>query len=295
MSLTMVHSYASVLEDIPETAIQDGLQVDEECSSDSSANGCAWNALQYRGSAYHASIEEGVYPNRAPRAITALQWNPHWECFVRTPHSCGQGATKALNGILKAGFLDFANLVMWADESYRPPAPFSMLKAKCGRDVVMLLYDRTHWRPSGEHKVLCLQGKDRASVVQVFTKTTAPLLGLSVMVVGAHLPHPEMGDLRELNGMIASWGKNVMFIGDTNTIEQSKRLWCELNPKSCSQVISTELLNSCCKDTHYVYKGFDRILANFGEHMQTKSCFESVGNLSMGEFHKGVVGTLAVG
>jgi len=295
---TIAQSRESEHETISEVALRDSLHVDEECAAGkdgSTPSNCALNALQYRGSADLEESRDQQHSRRNPRAISALQWNPHWECFVRTPKTCGQGATRALNGMLRAGFLDFANLVMWADDSYRPPAAYSMLKAKCGRDVVVLLYDHARWRPSGKHKVLCLQGKDRPSIVQVFTKTTVPFLGLSVMVIGAHLPHPQHGDLGTLQDTIASWGGKVMFMGDTNRISAGKSLWCELSPKSCSRVVSSQLHNSCCKNTNFLYKGFDRILANFGRSMHSNTAFESVAKLSAGEFHIGVVGTLTVG
>lgn len=291
---TIAQSRASEQETIPETALKDSLRVDEECAAGGTHGAsadCALNALQHRGFSHR---EESEYSRRNPGAISALQWNPHWECFVRTPKTCGQGATRALNGMLRARFLDFANLVMWADDKYRPPAPYSMLKAKCGRDVVVLLYDHARWRPSGKHKVLCLQGQDRPSIVQVFTKTSVPFLGLSVMVIGAHLPHPQHGDLGTLQSTIASWGGKVMFMGDTNRISSGKTLWCELSPKSCSRVVGSKLHNTCCKNTNFLYKGFDRILANFGKSMQSKTTFESVAKLSAGEFHTGVVGTLTV-
>eukprot|EP00930_Biecheleria_cincta_P006276 TRINITY_DN107264_c0_g1_i1.p1 TRINITY_DN107264_c0_g1~~TRINITY_DN107264_c0_g1_i1.p1 ORF type:complete len:310 (-),score=40.30 TRINITY_DN107264_c0_g1_i1:82-1011(-) len=292
---TIAGNHASEHESISEVALQESLRVDEECAASLDGGApasCALNALQHRGL---EESEDEQHSGRNPRAINALQWNPRWECFVRTPKTCGQGATRALNGMLRSGFLDFANLVMWADESYRPPAQYSMLKEKCGRDVVVLLYDHARWRPSGTHKVLCLQGKDRPAIVQVFTKTTGPFLGLSVMVIGAHLPHPQHGDLGTLQGTIASWDGKVLFMGDTNRISSGKSLWCELSPKSCSRVVSSQLHNSCCKNTNFLYKGFDRILANFGTDLQSRTTFESVAKLSTGEFHIGVVGTLTVG
>eukprot|EP00441_Pelagodinium_beii_P004776 CAMPEP_0197703616 /NCGR_PEP_ID=MMETSP1338-20131121/125527_1 /TAXON_ID=43686 ORGANISM="Pelagodinium beii, Strain RCC1491" /NCGR_SAMPLE_ID=MMETSP1338 /ASSEMBLY_ACC=CAM_ASM_000754 /LENGTH=435 /DNA_ID=CAMNT_0043287513 /DNA_START=306 /DNA_END=1610 /DNA_ORIENTATION=- len=240
----------------------------------------------------------GIAPTAAPvlesfpqgydeKTISGLQWNPHWECFVKAANSCGAAARASLNAILSAGFLDFAHIVMFEIEGYQPPEPYVMVKQVCGIDRVMLIYNSAHWTPSGSPHPICLQGNDRAGIVHAFHNKH----GLKITVAGAHFPHPGYGNHTPIKEAIASLdGSKLLLLGDTNREYASGKLLCELNSNFCKYVISTELFDSCCNSDGFRHRGFDRVLANFGHNMQTEPHFQNV-DWKVGEFHKGVVGT----
>jgi len=154
----------------------------------------------------------------------------------------------------------------------------------------MLLYNYKRWSPQGNAIYPCLDANDRASVVQSLRAAD----GLTITVVGAHFPHPGFGTMQPLRDAIgAAGGSKVILIADTNRDYPSSQLMCEINKPFCSDSISTELFASCCTSDGFQYKGFDRILANFGHSMRTEPLFGDL-HWSTGEFHRAVIGKFKV-
>eukprot|EP00931_Biecheleriopsis_adriatica_P056795 TRINITY_DN33680_c0_g1_i1.p1 TRINITY_DN33680_c0_g1~~TRINITY_DN33680_c0_g1_i1.p1 ORF type:complete len:526 (+),score=92.74 TRINITY_DN33680_c0_g1_i1:61-1578(+) len=236
--------------------------------------------------------ELSVPHHTSKNTISTLQWNPHWECFVRSGDSCGRIAKQALDGMLNSGFLDFANICMFALEGgYQPPQPYAKLETRCGKDYVMMLYDSSDWQPDGDAKHVCSQGNDRAGIVQRFIRHDN---STAVTVAGVHFPHPGYGDLTGLKQAIKSLGGDkFILMADTNRVYESQKLLCELNPGHCGHAASTQLFNSCCHSDGFQNKGFDRVIANFGTHVQTEQHFSDA-RWKVGEFHQAVVGTFSL-
>lgn len=236
----------------------------------------------------------GAGPNAEAetQTLSVMHWNPHWECFVQANDTCGATVRASVDAMLSAGFLDIVNLVMFEVKDYRPPAPYNMIESKCGNDIVRLFYNQERWNITSDtgSKLLCLDGDDRAAVVQSFTS----VWGLTITVVGAHFPHPGYGSLQPLQDAVESTGTGkVLMLADTNRDYASHDLLCEFHPSSCNHVISTSLWQSCCKNTGFQNKGFDRVIANFGRNMKTQSHFNT-DEPWIGAFHKALVASFVV-
>lgn len=242
-----------------------------------------------------------LYKRRGPvlDRIVAMQWNPHWECFVSFSKTCGAGVKYALDAMLALEFLDFVTIVELAPD-YVPPGGYAVSRGRCGKDVISLIYNRLRWQPVLSATTACLDDKDRASVVQPFryVDKSNGISSFQFTVVGGHLPHPQYGDLKPLtDAIVAFGGDKLLFMGDTNRETSSQELLCEINPIGCASqsthLISTELFHSCCKNTGFAYVGFDRVFATFGHAMQTEPKFSNV-SWGVGEFHRGVVATFSL-
>lgn len=226
------------------------------------------------------------------QTMSVMHWNPHWECFAQANDTCGVTVRASVDAMFRAGFLDIVNLVMFETKDYHPPAPYAMLKTTCGQDVVRLFYNQKYWNlTSGqESKHLCLDGNDRPAIVQSLTS----VYGLTVTVVGGHFPHPGYGSLQPLRDAVESIGTDkLLLLADSNREYASRDLVCEIHPSSCNSVISTNLWNSCCKNTGFQHRGFDRVAANFGRNMQTQTHFNT-NEPWVGAFHRGLVASFTV-
>ena len=250
--------------------------------------------------------------NQAP--LVFLQWNPHWQCFDGHP-SCQQGVESGLNGALSDYGVDVANLVMMEDAGYTPPSGYTQTATStCGQDVQFFLYNSQQWAPVGGILQGCMApGKnglgDRSYSVQRFRRRAT---GTTVVVAGAHFPHPSQATIyeqgcqtlgRAINDLLAQTpsDESVILIADTNagdaagvygnasSAEIVRLLDLNTNTKNLQ---STALLKSCCLDPPGFVFEFDRVIATAGTGMDTKMLFDPTPEWAVGAFHKAILGTL---
>jgi len=280
--------------------------------------------------------------------INVLQWNPHWQCFVWDEQDCKGEAERQANEWLAALDLDFANLIEFADPNFTVPSGWTALTAHCDHDLVSLVYNDRRWRadPSPAARadgclVASFNGSapDRPFVVQRFERlgsnestavsnatvangtnvtnvTGVVNVPSSVIVIGAHFPHPVTvaGDLPDeqfailrvpLQAMMNSTGtRDVILIADTNLAANipSTSIATSIGMPG-TDIVSTSLERTCCFDVDFRFTPeftFDRVIANFGVDMMTKVLIEEpipawaqqVKGSSKGAFHKPVQGAI---
>jgi len=238
--------------------------------------------------------------------LAVLQWNPHWECFVKSSN-CTHQAESTLEGLLLNTELDldFANIVELEDQSYIAPSGWAMLNSTAKRDVTTLFYNSERWTPiaaSGAHQAGCMVAQDRPYVVQAFAHNRR---GFSVIVVGAHFPHvlSIYGGMKVLGAAIksvinATGVTAIVLAADTNMDRHlpygsSGGLMKLLGVPAVEHIVSTDLLKTCCLNDGFHFT-FDRVIANFGMDMNTSMLFDPTPAWAFGEFHRAVIGTWAV-
>jgi len=155
-----------------------------------------------------------VMPIVSSSWLTAMQWNPHYQCFVEhyTKATCQTDAFHFLTAQL--GHVDFANVVELGQE-FKTPDSIGNLGAKCGLDDVNLFYS-PQWKQAGSLKHGCMKEGDRPYLVQNFEHISG---GHSLIVVGAHFPHST--DWNRLKTAISevmteSGTTAVLLLADTN-------------------------------------------------------------------------------
>lgn len=236
--------------------------------------------------------------------IGLLQWNPHWQCFVKS-QACNSGARAALDTLLGGGDLDFANIVE-LPLNYTRPNGWDAVHSKCGLDITQLMYDSRKWLPEGDAVKGCLQAKppDRPFVIQQFSSAapTRSGFGTKVVVVGAHYPHPPP-DVRQLatdlgKVMQDTMVSQVIFLADTNELRSrtAADIFSDIGV-AADKLASTSLERTCCYNSDFPEQyTFDRIIANFGWFSSTEVLFGDMPSWArVGEFHKAVRATLHVG
>lgn len=233
-------------------------------------------------------------------ALNLLQWNPHWQCFVKNEKNCKENAEAALESLLAHYDVDFANIVELADNNYSLPVPWVWITKDCGKDRTALIYNSSRWAPGtmeGSGAEGCMEeGRDRPFVVQQFTAKVPGQLVPQVVVIGAHYPHTaEREALKQSLAFVLSATKvpEVILIADTN-----ENSWVSNDNimKDIGQgaVTGTNLERTCCyNDNFYEAHTFDRIIANFDGVMSTTVLFDTLPYWARtGEFHKGILGQL---
>jgi len=241
--------------------------------------------------------------------ITALQWNPHWECFAKSP-SCGQQVQRELHSLLfdERLDLDFANVIELENLTYSPPPGWGMIGLECGRDMATFLYNSRRWRlvaAEGAASKGCMARNDRPHLVQAFEHLSG---NFRLVAVGAHFPHlwQYPAGVRTLRSAIRSvtaavGAEHLLLIADTNLNAtnrgglngSSDSLFRSLGVPELGPVMSTDLIRSCCLDDGFHFT-FDRVIANFGSEMSTRLLFDPTPEWAVGEFHKAVVGSLTL-
>lgn len=244
-----------------------------------------------------------------------LQWNPHWQCTAWNVSNCAFEAGKALSQLLRSLDIDFANIIEYREPGYVLPEPWSSVpSATCGLDVLDLVYNRALWAaiPSNASNWTgCMQEApaDRPFLIQEFARLRT---SERLVVVAAHFPHPptiwsqSMEEavvlkkaLREVLGSTAT--RRVLLIADTNEYPStSNRHIAEYLGFPGGVVVNTSLEPTCCFDTDFAEWGtFDRILANFGDVMETRVLFDPLPEWAKeqrggrrGAFHKAIHGVL---
>lgn len=263
--------------------------------------------------------------------ISLLQWNTHYECFIKNNDDCCSKPLITYLNTLLNGNIDFANLSMFEITNYSPPNGYSIIDQysqqpvyKCGQDITTLVYNNINWSPVGTPIYGCLNPKpDRAFIIQQFKNKTT---GFDVYVIGAHMDHPAAGqsypiasvqalaDALTNNGITQS--NNIILLADTNDANPS-------NPTPDSTFMSGIFGGSpvsnvqgaganstcCCNDGTFPYKT-DRIISNFGKsngpakiiELNDPALFGTLGNCpsasggpcTLGEMHKPVLWSLSV-
>lgn len=249
--------------------------------------------------------------------INLLHWNPHYECFIKNccvaADSCPAAVIGRINLLLSQESIDFASLVMFETKTYQPPKPYREINAypsgQCGMDSTSILYNSAKWVPDEHMFYVCLKPKDRMTIIQKFKSVTNP--AFSVWVVAAHFGHDQHGqfDPPELNflheylyvnpdGPQIGKGDNLVFMADTNagsaTGNQSNQYILQTILGGPRRVVGSEPFQTCCyndqKDGQWSPFQFssDRIIANFGNRMETVRTGSSDPGLSAQEWAKSV-------
>eukprot|EP00929_Paragymnodinium_shiwhaense_P089193 TRINITY_DN49391_c0_g1_i2.p1 TRINITY_DN49391_c0_g1~~TRINITY_DN49391_c0_g1_i2.p1 ORF type:complete len:460 (+),score=89.73 TRINITY_DN49391_c0_g1_i2:179-1381(+) len=262
---------------------------------------CAWVAILLQQLTDCGACGGGDWALLPNHTLNLLQWNPHWECFKDS--NCSAGAKAALNELLVARDVDFANLVEF-EEGWTAPTGWQAVRKTCGVDTTLLIYNSERWRPLRGGVVEasfdgCLErnenGDDRPFAGQVFEAANASL-DLGVLVVGAHYPHVgfyEMGTagLAESvqKALAATNCTAVIAIADFNVdlskswavpesldgAGSSEKLLEDVGaPGGSDAVVSSELQKTCCANDGFSYT-FDRVISNFGRAMDTTMLFHN--------------------
>lgn len=259
------------------------------------------------------------------KAIIGLQWNPHYECFVQNAATCKSSALEALTQELTSGDKDFASIVELEDDGeFQTPAGWTRHAYTCEQgdpkiaDQISLFYNSEKWKPSIEAPVsgCSLNGADRAYIVWAFTAIADP--SLATVVVSAHFGHEDqyqssIDTVGPAIGQVASSAgtTNIFFMGDVNQphSRSNEEVLSDLEKKAnidnSKSVESTELLVTCCMDSKFTptsgddSRTYDRVIANFGNSMETKLLFDPApawaeGTVTISKFHKAIVGSLTL-
>jgi len=241
--------------------------------------------------------------------ITALQWNPHWECFEQSAE-CKSRVVEALPGRLANG-TDFANVVELEADGVALPEGWENITSACRRDVTVLFFNAARWRRAsiaGAGERGCMVPDDRPYVVQLFEHRTEDL---KLVVVGAHFPHRQLGSAlgEAIQRVVNSTGVDAtLLIADTNINRPSAWPLCPaslcassadlmkaLGVARAAEVLATDLLKTCCLNPPYGFAfEFDRVIANFGTAMTTELHDDPAPGWAVGAFHKGVTARLTV-
>mmetsp|Transcript_16206 Transcript_16206/g.41936 ORF Transcript_16206/g.41936 Transcript_16206/m.41936 type:complete len:337 (-) Transcript_16206:253-1263(-) len=255
--------------------------------------------------------------------LQLLQWNPHWQCFAWNENNCTEHAQSNLNSMLQASDIDFANIIEFEVDNLTLLEPWTSMRSDCGHDRVDLVYSTSRWRPSSQDGASvkgCMVPADRPFIVQKFNSISNSSGTPSVIVIGAHFPHPQgledtaVAGADVLKAALQSVMANttdhqpIVLIADTNewNTVPSKDIMAALGVQG-GNMVSTSLERTCCYDVGFPYWGtFDRIIANFGSDMVTtvfhtplpawaEQVREVSGMERKGAFHKAIKGTLVMG
>lgn len=120
-------------------------------------------------------------------ALTMLQFNPHWECFIPVNMgTCGRNVFGLIDRLLQNHSTDFANIIE-LPSSYRPPKGWQMACRKGGGgDTACILWRSLVWEVVQPHTE-CWWGNGRACNIMTFQNVR--VRDLKVTVLGAHFPH----------------------------------------------------------------------------------------------------------
>eukprot|EP00927_Polykrikos_kofoidii_P069231 TRINITY_DN6460_c0_g1_i1.p1 TRINITY_DN6460_c0_g1~~TRINITY_DN6460_c0_g1_i1.p1 ORF type:complete len:270 (+),score=36.47 TRINITY_DN6460_c0_g1_i1:56-865(+) len=201
--------------------------------------------------------------------LNILQWNIHWECFIKSPGVCGPAAEVELTRLLTTNEIDIASVIELDDPNYVPPAGYAKKQSTmCGQDIVTILWKTDRLSFAGSATTVCMDPTpDRPALIMSFSSA----YGEALTVVGAHYPHPgyqsrqKIADTTSLRNALASIrpvGK-VLLVADTNVFgATNKEIFQDLGINSVIAG-SDERFHTCCVHDGFYFL-FDRIIANFG-------------------------------
>lgn len=210
---------------------------------------------------------------------------------------CEQHVTAFLDEVLASNAsqkVDFAGLV-YTNGRYTAPEHMGKVESsrcltKHGNDDVLLLYDTRVWATKGDPHMGCMEGDlgGRPFLIQGFRGmgTTPSASPLTLLVVAAHFPHPHIAtgnfDGQEILRKEVQAAKQslsvdkILLVADTNFAD----FMVGSRGSSIMQAIgggiayrTTTFAYTCCVSEGieaFRYKGFDRVISNFGRSMDTK-------------------------
>lgn len=221
-------------------------------------------------------------------SISLLQWNIHYECFVKnTTDCCSKPLVKYLDKVLPT--VDFANLSMFEKTGYTPPPGYITIDQfsdkpafECGYDITTLIYNSKRWEAVGKPIYGCLITKDRAYIIQKFKEKSAG--SEPVYVIGSHWSHPAQGQSYPSDSTAAlakallhhdiSSKDRIILLADTNDsfphkpTPDSVLMNAILGGKVKNVQGTGPRLTCCCSDPPQGNRPFpfktDRIISNFG-------------------------------
>lgn len=217
-------------------------------------------------------------------SISLLQWNTHYECFVKnTTDCCSTPLVAYLNKMLPT--VDFANLSMFEKTGYTPPSGYMIIDQfsdkppfECGYDITTLIYNSNRWEAVGEPIYGCLITNDRAYIIQQFKEKSAG--SEPVYVIGSHWSHPAQGQSYPLDSTAAlakALSDNnipstarIILLADTNDsfpdkpTSDSVLMNAILGGKATNVQGTGPKQTCCCSDPGDFPFKTDRIISNFG-------------------------------
>lgn len=225
----------------------------------------------------------------SPTQINLLQWNTHYECFVKnTTNCCSKPLIAYLNKMLPR--VDFANISMFEKTGYTPPDGYTTIdqfsntpEYECGQDITTLIYNSKKWKAVSAPIYGCLVDKDRAFIIQRFENI---ITGYKVVIIGAHFSHPAQGqsypsdstgklaDTLKANS-ISDKNDHIILLADTNDSFPDKPTPDDVIMKAIVGGSPTKPIvgsganqTCCCSDspnpTAFPFKT-DRIISNRGK------------------------------
>jgi len=227
--------------------------------------------------------------------ITAIQWNPHWQCFGGD--CCGGVAQNYIRDRLSKNDVDFFSVVaLEVDSTDLPEYDIHHILpepnvAQCGVDMVNIIYNSTKWKPISDTVQGCFINQSsqaptipgaRPFVIQQFQNIATTT---KIWVIGAHWPHPTdwgpdnyYGSPSYIQVALKGTGwvpsDKVLFMGDTNvniSDVSDKDIFNQMIPLSVGNIISAHVddTKTCCNDTNGWLYNPDRVIANFGTPIST--------------------------
>jgi hypothetical protein len=255
-----------------------------------------------------------------------LMWNPHGECFMDYAANCEESFDNFTNSLLlhtnpDYKSLDFATLA-YTNDKFKPPRGWAALSHICQNeymDDIMMLYESSSWLPvPGANRSGCMVqygGGAAKSPFYVQGFTSASDSAMSVVVVSAHFPHRTSMDagLLILSQAVdevksAAGTEKVITIADTNLgnslggrSAHRRRMAVpgpDIMQKCCgvardeeATVQSSAIAFTCCGYDLSI-DGYDRIMATFGQRMESVLPLKETPDWSASNFHIPVLGYL---
>jgi len=210
-----------------------------------------------------------------------VQWNPHWECFVKSDECRADAQVKMTNMLALS---DFGTAVMFEVE-YQPPTSHYMKQTTCGRTPVSMFWDHTKWEATDIETVGCMyrnatdpKQDDRPFIIKSFMNKDAGQAGVEVLMVSAHFPHPTDASApfdgkfaEELMHAIADSSSQkpnagIVFAADTNLdfSDSNDDIMRYLGVPG--DIVGSTPSHTCCYNDGYQYAP-DRVATNMQGHV----------------------------
>lgn len=236
-------------------------------------------------------------------SISLLQWNIHYECFVKNTTDCPKLLVEYLDKMLPT--VDFANLSMFEKTGYTPPSGYITIDQfsdkpkppfECGYDITTLIYNSNRWEAVGEPIYGCLITNDRAYIIQQFKEKSAG--SEPVYVIGSHWSHPAQGQsypsdstaalAKALSDNKIHSTDRIILLADTNDsfpdkpTPDSVLMNAILGGKAKNVQGTGPRRTRCCSDPGNFPFKIDRIISNFGTggNVQTPKLTDIFGSIA---------------
>jgi hypothetical protein len=249
-----------------------------------------------------ASTSEGK--SSTSDVLNMLMFNPHGECFES--QTCSEKSSNFIGDVLTRKLIDFACIV-YTLSTYSAPSGWRSRRQVCKRDEriddVTLIFNSRKWKAEkGMSREGCMDKDRRPFLVQAFSSQDSKF---KVLVVAAHFPHTSdflssgrqvlkeaVEDVRNMSGI-----ENLVIMADTNLGTYSNQDLLKSigalggGGKGGSTVQATKKRSTCCKP-YFKFKGYDRVVSNFGTGMDTRLPLSTSPSWSRPNFHLPILGSL---